>query len=138
MIQTLDEIIIIFCAYGMEYKYHAGYTHDWVTLPPAVKLVYNTSVHSVTGKTPDILDEGWNTLLPVDYLKKNLLSVHHKSKEFQKMWKTACENAEKCIVEDKLYNKQRYEKSHKEPEFKEEDQVLISTLNLKILKVLIK
>ncbi|MBW0485717.1 hypothetical protein O181_025432 [Austropuccinia psidii MF-1] len=32
MIQTMKDIIIRFCAYGMEYKYHEGYTQDWVTL----------------------------------------------------------------------------------------------------------
>ncbi|MBW0492571.1 hypothetical protein O181_032286 [Austropuccinia psidii MF-1] len=43
MIQTMEDIIRRFCAYGMEYKDHEGYTHDWFTLIPAVKLAYNTS-----------------------------------------------------------------------------------------------
>ncbi|MBW0477028.1 hypothetical protein O181_016743 [Austropuccinia psidii MF-1] len=30
MIQTMEEILREFCAYGMEYKDHEGYTHDWV------------------------------------------------------------------------------------------------------------
>ncbi|MBW0571811.1 hypothetical protein O181_111526 [Austropuccinia psidii MF-1] len=38
MIQTMEDIIRIFFAYGMEYKDHKGYTHDWVTLLPAVQL----------------------------------------------------------------------------------------------------
>ncbi|MBW0479337.1 hypothetical protein O181_019052 [Austropuccinia psidii MF-1] len=38
MIQTMEDIIRRFCAYGMEYKDHEGYTHDWVTLLPAVQL----------------------------------------------------------------------------------------------------
>ncbi|MBW0494532.1 hypothetical protein O181_034247 [Austropuccinia psidii MF-1] len=50
MIQTMEEIIGIFCAYCTEYKDHEGYTHDWVTLLPAVNLAYNTSQHSTTGK----------------------------------------------------------------------------------------
>ncbi|MBW0583682.1 hypothetical protein O181_123397 [Austropuccinia psidii MF-1] len=36
MIQTMEEILRRFCAYVMEYKDHEGYTHDWVTLLPAV------------------------------------------------------------------------------------------------------
>ncbi|MBW0535229.1 hypothetical protein O181_074944 [Austropuccinia psidii MF-1] len=36
MIQTMEDILRRFCAYGMEYKDHGGYTHDWVTLLPAV------------------------------------------------------------------------------------------------------
>ncbi|MBW0461343.1 hypothetical protein O181_001058 [Austropuccinia psidii MF-1] len=43
MIQTIEDIIKRFCAYGMEYKDHEGYTHDWVTLLPAVQFGYITS-----------------------------------------------------------------------------------------------
>ncbi|MBW0545778.1 hypothetical protein O181_085493 [Austropuccinia psidii MF-1] len=42
MIQNMEDIIRRFCAYGMEYKDHEGYTHDWVTLQPAFQLAYNT------------------------------------------------------------------------------------------------
>ncbi|MBW0550995.1 hypothetical protein O181_090710 [Austropuccinia psidii MF-1] len=42
MIQTMEDILRRFCAYGMEYKDHEGYTHDWITLLPAVQLAYNT------------------------------------------------------------------------------------------------
>ncbi|MBW0463963.1 hypothetical protein O181_003678 [Austropuccinia psidii MF-1] len=45
------------------------------------------------------------------------------------MWKRACETASKCIAEAKEYNKKRYDKTHMQPEFKEGDQVLVSTLN---------
>ncbi|MBW0499355.1 hypothetical protein O181_039070 [Austropuccinia psidii MF-1] len=36
MIQTLEEIIIIFHAYGLEFKDSDGFTHDWCTLIPAL------------------------------------------------------------------------------------------------------
>ncbi|MBW0465736.1 hypothetical protein O181_005451 [Austropuccinia psidii MF-1] len=45
MIQRMEDIIRRFCAYGMEYKDHEGYIHDWVTLPPAVQPPYSTSQH---------------------------------------------------------------------------------------------
>ncbi|MBW0498056.1 hypothetical protein O181_037771 [Austropuccinia psidii MF-1] len=70
MIQTMEDIIRRFCAYGMAYKDHEGYTHDWVTLLPAVHLAYNTSQHSTTGKSPSLVENGLNPLLPVDNLKK--------------------------------------------------------------------
>ncbi|MBW0466247.1 hypothetical protein O181_005962 [Austropuccinia psidii MF-1] len=38
MIQTMEDIIRRFCAYGMEYKDHEGYTHYWVTLLPEIQL----------------------------------------------------------------------------------------------------
>ncbi|MBW0548035.1 hypothetical protein O181_087750 [Austropuccinia psidii MF-1] len=50
MIQKGEDILRRVCSYGMEYKYHEGYTHDLVTLPPAVQLAYNTSQNSATGK----------------------------------------------------------------------------------------
>ncbi|MBW0461500.1 hypothetical protein O181_001215 [Austropuccinia psidii MF-1] len=52
MIQNIGDIIRRFCAYGMEYKYHEGYTQDWVTLLPAIQLSNNTSQHSTTGHHP--------------------------------------------------------------------------------------
>ncbi|MBW0556528.1 hypothetical protein O181_096243 [Austropuccinia psidii MF-1] len=58
MIQTMEDILRRFCAYGMEYKDHDGYTHDWVSLLPAVKLAYDTSQHSTTGKTPALVEKG--------------------------------------------------------------------------------
>ncbi|MBW0563132.1 hypothetical protein O181_102847 [Austropuccinia psidii MF-1] len=50
------------------------------------------------------------------------------------MWKTACDTAAKCIAEAKEYNKQRWDKSHMEPDFKEGDRVLVSTLNFNNIK----
>ncbi|MBW0535147.1 hypothetical protein O181_074862, partial [Austropuccinia psidii MF-1] len=40
------------------------------------------------------------------------------------MWKKAFDKASKCIAEAKEYNKQRYDKSHMEPDFKEGDQLI--------------
>ncbi|MBW0515784.1 hypothetical protein O181_055499 [Austropuccinia psidii MF-1] len=121
----MEDILRRFCAYGMEYKDHEGYTHDWVTLLPAVQLAYNISQHSTTGKKPAVVEKGWNPLLAVDHLKKNLLNIHPTAKDFHDMWKRACETAAKCIAEAKEYNKQRWDKTHMEPEFKEGDQVLV-------------
>ncbi|MBW0555039.1 hypothetical protein O181_094754 [Austropuccinia psidii MF-1] len=81
MIQRMEDIIRILCAYGMEYKDHGGYTHDWVILLPEVQLAYNTSQHSNTGKSPSLVEKGWNTLLQVDYLKKSLLPIYPTDKE---------------------------------------------------------
>ncbi|MBW0564304.1 hypothetical protein O181_104019 [Austropuccinia psidii MF-1] len=50
------------------------------------------------------------------------------------MCKKACDTAAKCIAEAKEYNKQRWGKSHMEPDFKEGDRVLVSTLNFNNIK----
>ncbi|MBW0534274.1 hypothetical protein O181_073989 [Austropuccinia psidii MF-1] len=113
----------------MKYK-----DHDWVTLLPAVQLAYNTSQHSTTGKIPALVEKGCNPLLPVDHLKKNLLNIHPTAKGFHDMWKSACDTAARCIAEAKDYNKQRWDKTHMELDFKEGDQVLVSTLNFNNIK----
>ncbi|MBW0517308.1 hypothetical protein O181_057023 [Austropuccinia psidii MF-1] len=98
MFQTIEEILRRFCSYGMEYKDHEGYTHDWVTLLPEVQLAYDTSQHSTTGKTLALVEKGLNPLFPVDHLKNNLLTIHPTAKDFHEMWKRACKTAAKCIV----------------------------------------
>ncbi|MBW0515875.1 hypothetical protein O181_055590 [Austropuccinia psidii MF-1] len=50
------------------------------------------------------------------------------------MWKRACDTDAKCIAEAKEYKKQIWDKSHMEPDFKEGDQVLVSTLKCNNLK----
>ncbi|MBW0494357.1 hypothetical protein O181_034072 [Austropuccinia psidii MF-1] len=129
MIQKMEDIIRIFCAYGIEYK-----DHYWDTLLPEFQLAYNTSQHSTTGKSPSLVEKGCKPILPVDHLKKNILTIHPTAEDFQDMWKRECDTASKLIAEDKEYNKQHYEKTHMEPEFKEGDQVFVSTLNFNNLK----
>ncbi|MBW0517508.1 hypothetical protein O181_057223 [Austropuccinia psidii MF-1] len=85
MIQTMEDILRRFCAYSMEYKDHEGYTHDWVTLLQAVQLAYNKRRHSTTAKTPALVEKGWHPALPVDCLKKNLLTIHPAAKDFHEM-----------------------------------------------------
>ncbi|MBW0482673.1 hypothetical protein O181_022388 [Austropuccinia psidii MF-1] len=98
------------------------------------QLAYNTIQHFTTGQTPALVEKGVNPLLPVDHLRKNLLTIHPTAKDFHDMWKRACDTAAKCIAETKDCNKQKYNKTHMEPDFKEGDQVLVSTLNFNNIK----
>ncbi|MBW0535002.1 hypothetical protein O181_074717 [Austropuccinia psidii MF-1] len=122
----------------MEYKDHEGYTHYLITLLPAFQLAYNTSQHSFTGKTPSLLENGWNPLFPADHLKNNLLTIHPTAKNCHDMWQKPCATAAKCIAEANKYNKKRGDKSHIEPDFKEWYQVSVSTLNFNNVKGLMK
>ncbi|MBW0464727.1 hypothetical protein O181_004442 [Austropuccinia psidii MF-1] len=99
MIQNMEYIIRRFCEYGMEYKDHEGYTHDWVALLPAVQLAYNTSQHSTTGISPSLVEKGWH------HLEKNLLTIHPTAKDFHDMWKRAFDTDARCIAEAKEYNR---------------------------------
>ncbi|MBW0491311.1 hypothetical protein O181_031026 [Austropuccinia psidii MF-1] len=101
MIQTMEYITRRFCAYGMEYKNHGGYTHDWVTLLAAFQLAYNTSQHSTTGKSPSLVEKVWNPLFPVDHLKKDLLNIHPTAKDFHDVWGRPCDTAARSIAEQK-------------------------------------
>ncbi|MBW0514881.1 hypothetical protein O181_054596 [Austropuccinia psidii MF-1] len=99
-----------------------------------MKLAYNTSHTSDTGITPYLIEKGWNPLLPVDHLKKNLLKIHPTAKYVQEMWNKFCYEEAICIAEEKEYNKPRYNKTYKEPHFMEGDHVLVSTLKSNDLK----
>ncbi|MBW0478957.1 hypothetical protein O181_018672 [Austropuccinia psidii MF-1] len=94
-----------------------------VTLLPAVQPAYNKSQNSTTGKSPSLVEKGCNPLLPVDHLKKHILNIHPTAKYFHEMCKRACDTASKCIAEAKEYNKQRYDKTHMQPDLKEAEQV---------------
>ncbi|MBW0572085.1 hypothetical protein O181_111800 [Austropuccinia psidii MF-1] len=83
MIETLEGMIRRFCAYSLEFKYSDGFTHDLCTLIPALELAYKTSIHASTGKTPAMLEKGWNPQLPVDNLKKDLDVIHPTSLSFK-------------------------------------------------------
>ncbi|MBW0503250.1 hypothetical protein O181_042965 [Austropuccinia psidii MF-1] len=58
MIQNLEVMIRRFFAYGLILKDLDGLTHDWGTRIPALELAYKTSVHSSTGKTPEMSEKG--------------------------------------------------------------------------------
>ncbi|MBW0518278.1 hypothetical protein O181_057993 [Austropuccinia psidii MF-1] len=50
VIQTLEDLIRRFCAYGLELKDSDGFTHDWCTLIQALELAYEMSIHASTGE----------------------------------------------------------------------------------------
>ena len=72
--------------------------------------------------------------MPVDPLKKNLMTIHPIAKDFHDIWKRTFDTEARCIAKAKEYNKQRWDKTHMEPDFKEGDQVLVSTLSFNNLK----
>ncbi|MBW0567408.1 hypothetical protein O181_107123, partial [Austropuccinia psidii MF-1] len=96
-----------FGAYVLEFKDSDGFIHDWCTLILALESAYKTSIHASTGKAPAMLEKGWSPKLPVDTLKKDLVDIHPTASSF----------------------------SHKTPEFKVGDLILVSTLNFNNIKV---
>ncbi|MBW0522095.1 hypothetical protein O181_061810 [Austropuccinia psidii MF-1] len=134
MIQILEYIIRILCAYGLEFKDSDVFTHDWFTLIPALELAYKTSVNSSTGQTPAMLEKGWNPRLPVDTLRKDLIDIHPTASSLKIMLDKVKDNAKQSLNEAFDYAKQKWEKSHKVPNIKIGDLVLVSTLNFDDIK----
>ncbi|MBW0516078.1 hypothetical protein O181_055793 [Austropuccinia psidii MF-1] len=83
MIQTLEDMIRRFCAYGLKFKDSDGFIHDWCTPIPALELAYKESFHSSIGETPEMLKKGWNPRLPHDTLKKDLVDIHLTARSFK-------------------------------------------------------
>ncbi|MBW0559550.1 hypothetical protein O181_099265 [Austropuccinia psidii MF-1] len=127
-------MIRIFCAYRLEAKYSDGFTHYWCTLIPALELAYKALIHSSTGKTPAILEKGWNLRLPYDTLKKDLVDIHPTESSFKLMLDKARHHENRSMQDSFKYAKERWDKSHQTPDFKIGDLALVSTLNLKNIK----
>ncbi|MBW0498401.1 hypothetical protein O181_038116 [Austropuccinia psidii MF-1] len=129
MNKTLEDMIRRFCAYGLECKDSDCFTHDWCTLIPALELAYKKSIHYETGKTQSMLEKGWNPRLPYDKLKKDLVDIHPKASSFKLMLDKARHHANRCMQDSLKSAKERWDKSHKPPDLKIGDFVLVSALN---------
>ncbi|MBW0574955.1 hypothetical protein O181_114670 [Austropuccinia psidii MF-1] len=134
MIQNLEDMIRRFCAYGLEFKDSDGFTHAWFTLKPALEFSYKTLVHSSTGQTPAMLEQRWNPRLPADTLRKEFIDIHPTASSFKIMLDKVKHHAKQSMNNAFDYAKQKWDKSHKVPDFKVGDLVLVSTLNLNNIK----
>ncbi|MBW0544761.1 hypothetical protein O181_084476 [Austropuccinia psidii MF-1] len=134
MIQTLEDMIRRFCAFGLEFKDSNGFTHDWCTLISAFEVAYEKSIHSSAGKAPEMSEKGWNTGLPYDTLKNNLVDIHPTAISFKLMLEKARNHANRCMQDSFKYAKERWDKRNEPPDFKIGDLVLVSTLNSNHIK----
>ncbi|MBW0475148.1 hypothetical protein O181_014863 [Austropuccinia psidii MF-1] len=121
------------------------------------KLSFSTAYHPQTDGLSERMIKQWETSLedyvPMEWNKSTMkvtpmtgLPFYQKSRwlitqvstlpqeKHLHWWKKACDTASKCIAEANEYNKQRWDKAHREPDFKGEDQVLVSTLKFNNLK----
>ncbi|MBW0523941.1 hypothetical protein O181_063656 [Austropuccinia psidii MF-1] len=81
-----------------------------------------------------MLEKGWNSRLPYDTLKKDLVYIHPTASSFNLMLDKARHHANRCMKDSFKYAKERWDKSHKTPAFKIGDLVLVSTLNFNNIK----
>ncbi|MBW0499995.1 hypothetical protein O181_039710 [Austropuccinia psidii MF-1] len=125
IIQTLEDMIRLFCDYGLEFKDFDGFTHELCTLIPSPELAYKTSIHPSTDNTPEILEKGWNPRLPHDTLKKDLVDIHPTASSFKLMLDKERHQANRCMQDSFKYAKERWDKIHKPPDFKIGNLVLV-------------
>ncbi|MBW0581511.1 hypothetical protein O181_121226 [Austropuccinia psidii MF-1] len=81
-----------------------------------------------------MLEKGWNPRLPYDTLKKDLVDIHPTASSFKIMLDKAIPHENRCMKDSFKYAKERWDKSHKPPDFKIGDLVLVSALNSNNIK----
>ncbi|MBW0552385.1 hypothetical protein O181_092100 [Austropuccinia psidii MF-1] len=107
MIQTLEDMVKRFCAYGIEFKDCDRFNHYWCTLLPELKLEYITSIHASTNQTPAILEKGWNPKLPQDSLRKDFVEIHPTAGSFKGMLEKARKNGIRFMEDSFAYAKDK-------------------------------
>ncbi|MBW0461012.1 hypothetical protein O181_000727 [Austropuccinia psidii MF-1] len=97
MIQTLEEMIRRFCAYGLEFKESDGVTHYLCSSIPDLKLAYKTSTHYSTGKSPETLETGLNPRTPHDTLEKDLFDITTTASILKVIFDKEIHHAKRCM-----------------------------------------
>ncbi|MBW0528630.1 hypothetical protein O181_068345 [Austropuccinia psidii MF-1] len=115
MILTLEDMIRRLCAYGLEIKDSDGFTHDLCTLIQALELEYKTSISSSTGRTPAMLEKGWNPRVAYVTLKKDLVDINPKESSLKMILDKERNNENRCMQDSFKYTKEKWDKSHKPP-----------------------
>ncbi|MBW0498995.1 hypothetical protein O181_038710 [Austropuccinia psidii MF-1] len=81
-----------------------------------------------------MLEKSWNPRLPYDTLKKDLVDIHPTASSFKMMLDKSRHHENICMQDSFKYAKEGWDKSHKPPDFKVGDLVLVSTLNFNNIK----
>ncbi|MBW0550913.1 hypothetical protein O181_090628 [Austropuccinia psidii MF-1] len=81
-----------------------------------------------------MLEKGWNPKLPVDTLKKDLVDINPTASRFKLFLDNFRHHANQSMNDAFEYAKQKWDKSHKTPEFKVGDLIIVSTLSFNNIK----
>ncbi|MBW0557393.1 hypothetical protein O181_097108 [Austropuccinia psidii MF-1] len=74
------------------------------------------------------------SILPADTLRKDFIEIHSTASNFKIMLDEVKLHAKPSMNDAFEYSKQKWDKSHKLPDFKVGDLVLVSTLNFNNIK----
>ncbi|MBW0575954.1 hypothetical protein O181_115669 [Austropuccinia psidii MF-1] len=81
-----------------------------------------------------MLEKGGNPKLPVDTLKKDLVDIYPTFSRFRLLLDKVRNHANQSIKDSFEYAKLKWDKSHKDPEFKVGDLILVSTFKFNNIK----
>ncbi|MBW0567560.1 hypothetical protein O181_107275 [Austropuccinia psidii MF-1] len=81
-----------------------------------------------------MLEKGWNPKLPVDTSKNSFVEFHPAASRFKLFLDKVRHHAKQSMNDAFEYAKQKWDKTHKNPEFKLGELILVSTLNLNNIK----
>ncbi|MBW0588290.1 hypothetical protein O181_128005 [Austropuccinia psidii MF-1] len=81
-----------------------------------------------------MLEKGWNPRLPADTQRKDLIDIHPTACSFKIMLDKVKHHAKQSMNDVFDYAKQKWDKSHKVPDFKVGDLVQVSTFNFNNIK----
>ncbi|MBW0504854.1 hypothetical protein O181_044569 [Austropuccinia psidii MF-1] len=81
-----------------------------------------------------MLEKGWNPGLQEDTLRKTLIDIHPKASSFKIILDKVNHHAKQSMNDAFDYSKQKWDKTHKVPDFKIGDLVLVLTLNFNNIK----
>ncbi|MBW0558830.1 hypothetical protein O181_098545 [Austropuccinia psidii MF-1] len=81
-----------------------------------------------------MLEKGWNSRLPEDTLKKDLIDIPPTASILKIMLDKVKYHAKQSMNDAFDYEKPKWDKSHKVPDFKVVDLILVSTLNFNNIK----
>ncbi|MBW0492949.1 hypothetical protein O181_032664 [Austropuccinia psidii MF-1] len=82
-----------------------------------------------------MLEKGWNPRLPGDILRKDFIDIQNESASFKMMHDKVKQHAKQSMNDAFDYAKQKWDKSHKVPDLKVGELVLVSTLDFNNIKV---
>ncbi|KAG0143820.1 hypothetical protein CROQUDRAFT_48267 [Cronartium quercuum f. sp. fusiforme G11] len=98
---------------------------------------YNSSIHSTTNKPPCIVERGYCPRLPKDRLRTRDIEIHPTSLSLASMLNKARDYAAQCVKDATDYDKSRWDKTHKEPDFKKTPVPMVEpTTEKKFLKII--
>ncbi|MBW0518776.1 hypothetical protein O181_058491 [Austropuccinia psidii MF-1] len=81
-----------------------------------------------------MLEKGWNTRLPADTMRKDLIEINPTASSFKIILEKVKHHTKQSMNDAFEYAKKKWDKSHKVPDFKVGGFILVSTLNFNNIK----